>query len=634
MKPAMFSITIDKSALVLENFLFDKNRKLVRTRLNERKVKYHERFNRFYISLKYFQAARDALREFDPDQSEVYVSFMKRFPAGTPVVIDWYPSQCTVEGGVPISQFVDRMSYFNDEYRQTKMYKDGKIDGIEHLYHAERGTFPSGLLERAIKIMRKQGVPFRIHQHFRFPSPHLHLTPHFSFTPTQDQIDAVEALDASHCGLGKLPTGFGKTSYVASALIAKKGVRTMFLANQRVLIDDAEKDFLEVFAGQDVKIGKIGDGTYDPGDITVASIQGVIAGLKPVTTSEWKQLKVNQKKAQDKLNAEKATGEVKNATHAQLGKAVKAIERAVLREERRADLKTFLESVEMIIVDEAQGLGTAMWKLFLDVCPAPYRYGLTATDTRTNGGRLELIAATGERRFISSADDQIQKGRLSEFRAEFAEFDHGYSEEEIKRIKMDFHQAYEFFIVQNEERNAILIDKLLEWAYDGKSILGLVSHRSHAQVILEELERRGVDPALYRYVDGKTTKTRRQEDIRAFRDSEYPILLGTSIFDVGFNAKNASRMVRFNAGSSEVREPQRAGRTVRMREDGSHGEVFDIYDVGCPFFESQAKKRVAVLRDEFGTSRVHIKRLVRPAKETILEDAFPLDLADLKNPPF
>lgn len=623
----LFTIRIEKARLVLERFDFTGDRTLVRAALNKKEVPYNERYNRFYIPLSSFMLARDALRHLPMAQSDNYRAFMAHYPAGETVTIDWHPSYCKVRGGVPIDHFVKQMSYFNKDKQQLKSYKKGMIDGIEHLYHAEDGYFPSGLLDRAVAILKNERVAFTVNRHFEFPKPRFTWHPIFPFEPTEDQLRAVAALVAANSGIGKLPTGFGKTSYVAAALIAKKGVKTLFLANQRVLIDDAENDFKGVF-GEQLKVGKIGDGTYDPGDVTVASIQGVVAALKPLYPSERDQLRANVVMATAEYKENPTPANKRNLT-----KAEKAVEQALAREERREDVTKFLQEVEMFIVDEAQGLGTSMWNTFLKACPAPYRYGLTATDTRTNGGRLEIIAATGERRYESSAEDQIAKGRLSEFRADFVEFDHGLDDDQLKGLQMDFHEAYRYFIVENEERNAILIDKLLEWADAGYSILGLVTYTDHAAIVMAELERRGVDPERYRFVSGETAKGYRQESIRLFREGKFPILLGTSIFDVGFNAKNASRMVRFNAGSSEVREPQRAGRTVRKREDGSHGEMFDILDVGCPFFKGQSFKRIKYLRDEFGHGRVKIVRKVKTDRvpDGLLPPLPPLDeLPDLR----
>lgn len=581
------------------------NRDQFRASLKSNKtITFREVNGRFYVPFAHFQSARVALKDYSGQisLSNNYQTFARRFiTCNEPVEIHWHPAMCEIRGkGLPFHLLMPKTSYFTKTALRSKMYEKGIWDGTVHLFDVIQGVFPSGLLERFIMCLRTVGVHYTIKRYFEYPTPYLTLTPTFPFTPTDDQIAAVAALDKANYGIAKLPTGFGKTSYVAAALIAKKGVRSLFLANQRVLIYDAKKDFEQVFS--DEPIGIIGDGEFDVKNITVASIQGVIAGLKPPTALEIKQ-------AEDELRVVRFQNEGDDSKKAQqaIKKAEKKVATKKARVERSVQLTEYLKTIDLFIVDENQVLGTDMWKLFLDTCPAPYRYSLSATDTRTDGGRIEIIAATGERRYESSAAEQIEKGRLAEFKAYFKYFDHGLSPEYLKELQIDFHQAYKIFIVENDARNNYLIDVMIDWMNEGHSILGLVTRIEHAERVMALLEARGYKEGLhYRYADGKTPKKVRSEIIDDYREGKFPILLGTSIFDVGFNAKNASRVVRFNAGASEVREPQRAGRTVRMREDGSRGESIDIIDLNAPYFMQQGFKRMNLLKQEFGAERVEI----------------------------
>lgn len=560
----------------------------------------------YHASVKDIQRIRVALknRDIKMKMTSAYEEFARRclVPAEK-ITIDWYPSFCVFKGGpIPFGLIIDKTSHFTKAAMQTHSYKRGRWDGMIHSVNFQTGRFPSGLLERFVNCLVAAGMPYEINRKFEFVEPYLNLNPVFPFTPSDDQYRAVDVLDKANAGIGKCPTGFGKTSFVAAALIAKKGVRSMFLANQRILIGDAKNDFENAFVNDThIRIGMIGDGNYDPADITVASIQGIVAALKPLTFSERKKLEEKIKVAEETL--ERYPDDPKFKT--MLTKAKKSYEKAKVREARREDLEKFLKTVDLFVVDEAQVLGTDMWNVFLDACPAPYRYTLSATVTRTDGGGVLIVAATGEIRFESSAAEQIEKKRLSEFKAKFKVFDHGLPSGKADKLEISYKQAYDLFITHNELRNIHLVDKAIEWAKD-YSVLCLVTFQEHGEIIQELFEQRGLSRDYFRYIDGKTKKKQREDDIQDFRDSKFPILIGTSIFDVGFNAKNASRIVRFNAGGSEVREPQRAGRTVRMRDDGSHGESYDIKDIKVPFFERQASKRIALLEEEFGESRVEI----------------------------
>lgn len=560
----------------------------------------------FHAELKDLQKIRQVMKgkALDIRILKTYEEFAKRCLVDQgKVVINWYPSYCEFTGGpLPFELLLDKTSYFSKAALQSQMYKTGKWDGMVHNINFRTGRFPSGLLERFVSCLQAAGLQFEVNRQFDFPDPYLSFNPVFPFDPSEDQYRAVDALDKANNGIGKCPTGFGKTSFVAAALIAKKGVRSMFLANQRILIGDAQKDFEQVFANDThISIGMIGDGNYQPADITVASIQGIVAALKPLTHSERLDLTERIRVAESNLARNPNEPALKRAVTV----AKKKLDKAHAREARRADLEAFLKTVDLFIVDEAQVLGTDIWNVFLDACPAPYRYTLSATVTRTDGGGVLIVASTGEIRFTSSASDQIGKKRLSEFKAKFKRFDHGIPKAKAEKLEISYKQAYDIFIVNNEVRNLHLIDKAMEYAKE-HSVLCLVTFKEHALIVQELFEARGLSRDYFRYIDGDTKKKQREDDIQDFRDSKYPILIGTSIFDVGFNAKNASRIVRFNAGGSEVRETQRAGRTVRMRDDGSHGESYDMLDVGVPFFERQARKRIRLLEEEFGESRVEL----------------------------
>lgn len=571
-------------------------------------LKYREYKNKFYIPLTHFDGVRQVIGSKYRGRISLTIAYQKFANLfvldKNPVKIRWTPATCHITGsGIPWEDIIPATSYFDKKAKNSQSY--GKTwSGYTHLFDAMNGSFPSGLIERIVQALVKHNVPYTVERTFNYPAPYIKLNPVFGFTPTEDQIAAVAALSKANHGIGKLPTGFGKTSYVAAALIAEKGVRALFLANQRVLTDDAKRDFDGIFAGDNIKIGMIGDGTFDPGDITVCSIQSIAAALKPPTHKERQLAQHELDLAEQRLKYAEDEEHKSICLH-DVKRYRKRLASIDARMDRHDSIIPFLKSIDLFIVDEAQVLGTDQWNFFLHACPAPYRYTLSATPTRTDGGGIQIIAATGEPRYTSSAAEQIAKGRLAEFMGHFVKFDHKMDRDVTKDLAMDYHQAYELFIVNNPKRNEHLCRKVVEWARDS-SVLALVTRKEHGEIVKRMLVEMGFGENDAHYIDGDTPKKLRQGTIEAFRNSEFPVLIGTSIFDVGFNAKNASKIVRFNAGGSEVREPQRAGRTVRLRDDGSIGESYDIIDTNCPFFETQGWKRVKFLREEFGKDRVRI----------------------------
>lgn len=561
------------------------------------------RYNdRIYVPISDMDKMQMALRDYRGkfEVTERYKQLMT-FLKPAPIVIDWTPSYCYIKGGrLPFHDIIPATSYFDKKFKHVQAYKRGRLSGMVHLFNVALGRFPSGLLEIIVEILNKNNLPFELNRKFDYPEPYLTLQAKFPFEPSKDQVDSVSALHQAKTGIGKLPTGFGKTSYVSVALIEKMGVKTMFLANQRILINDAKDDFQEAFEGEE--IGVIGDGEYNPQNITVASIQGVIAALNPPTKKEMEAAEKELRMHELRFSYEDSPNNKGNVTRAR-----NKIKQMQERIDKQDDIIEYLKTVDMFIIDEGQVIGTSMWNKFFDVCPAPYRYTLTATDTRTDGGKIEIVAATGPRRYVSTASEQIEKDRLSEFLAHYKLFDHNIPKAVLKDMKLDYNLAYETFIVNNDARNNYLCDWIMKWKNEGHFILALVTRVEHGMIVKEILENRGlVEGKDYEYVDGSTKKATRQDIIARFRNEEFQILIGTSIFDVGFNAKNASKMVRFNAGSSEVREVQRAGRTVRKRDDGVIGEMIDVIDLNVPYFQSQGWKRKKLLETEFGMERVNL----------------------------
>ncbi|MED4068671.1 DEAD/DEAH box helicase [Priestia megaterium] len=569
-------------------------------------VKFREYLQKFYVSLADFDAIRSVLSKKHKggiNFTDTYQRFANKFVLSQgDVKIIWNTTVCEIEGpNIPWHEIIPKTSYFNKAAKRSRTY--GKSwSGYVHLFNPIKGEFPSGLLERVIQALTKNGTSFTIDQTFSYPKPYFHLSPSFSFEPTTDQINSVAALEKSNTGIAKLPTGFGKTSYVAASLIQKKGVRSLFLANQKILTNDARKDFEAVFAGNDISLGFIGDGVFEPGDITVASIQTIAASLKEPNEKERELAEYQIGLAEQRLKLARDDEQKKEAKK-EIKKHTARLRGIDARIERHKRVIPFLKEVDLFIVDEAQVLGTEQWNSFLHACPAPYRYTLSATPTRTDGGGIQIIAATGEMRFESFASEQIEKGRLAEFTGHFRKFDHKMEKDVVKDLNIEYHQAYDIFIVHNEKRNDHLCDKVIEWARD-YYVLALVTRKAHGEIVKKMLIEKGMNEEDVHYIDGDTNEKKREKIITSFRNCEFPVLIGTSVFDVGFNVKNASKMVRFNAGSSEVREPQRAGRTVRKRLDDTVGETYDMIDTNCPYFESQAWKRLSLLREEFGSERV------------------------------
>ena len=278
--------------------------------------------------------------------------------------------------------------------------------------------------------------------------------------------------------------------------------------------------------------------------------------------------------------------------------------------------------------DETQSVGTQTWDDVLDNVYAPYRTLLSATPKRTDGATLKIYARGGELSFFTTAEAQIERGRLSEVEIIYRVYDHKlYNKEDDSII---YNEAYQAWIVENQERNVeYVIKPTLEMLEEGRHVLVLFQYIEHGEILKQLMIDAGVPEDDIRFIYGKTGNEARKNAIREFRRGKFRVLIGSTIFDAGVNIPIISGLVMAGAGNSEITLIQRIGRSVRnadyedligylpdfMLENDGHkiARVIDVYDVNVKFFENQARNRYTVAKEEFGAGRVRIEgTIVRP----------------------
>lgn len=503
------------------------------------------------------------------------------------IIIDVFPNYSKISGTPVPDDILDRnMRYFFKPAVRMKKFKDGRWDGYFHLY--EDMKFPTGLLSVAKSTLNGKGLSYKvIYRYERRPRRKFDWVVDDNITPDPDQIEAINAAYNAGRSVVKAPTGFGKTAILAKRLTAKFGVRTLFVANKKALLDDAKHEFAEGITGLTLEsIGEIKDGIFGltkiKSDMTgndippldfevmVATIQSLDAKLKDPRTSK--------------------------------------------------KLKAWLKGVEFVMVDEVQAVGTAIWDEVLDNVFAPYRVFLSATPKRTDGATMKIFARAGDLSFTTTAEEQIEKGRLSEAEIICKIYDHKlFNKDDSSVIYTD---AYQAWIVENQDRNEIVVQNALEMVNEGRHVLVLFQYIEHGEILRDLIIKRGLPEDQVRFIYGSTKNEVRKRAIAEFRKGEFKVLIGSTIFDAGVNIPIISGMVLAGAGNSEITLVQRIGRSVRtadyedilgelpdfMKEaDGQKvAKIIDIYDANIIFFEKQARNRYNIAKSEFGASRVSI----------------------------
>ena len=278
-----------------------------------------------------------------------------------------------------------------------------------------------------------------------------------------------------------------------------------------------------------------------------------------------------------------------------------------------------------------------MWDEVLNECHAPYRIFLSATPRRTDGATLKLMAGSGPVLFTTTAEEQIEKGRLCELDISYQMFDHKLHNEYDQGI--NYSDAYKVFIVENKRRNEeCIIKPTLKMIDEGRHVLVLIQQIDHGHILKDLFIEHGIEANDIRFIWGETPDKLRQSAVQEFRKGEFKVMIGSTIFDAGVNIPIISGVVLGGAGNSDITLIQRIGRGARNCDYGdligylpefmqkNHGtkitQVYDILDMNTKFFHNQSRNRYYNASAEFGASRVHIlggdkSALRRQSKTTV-----------------
>ena len=494
---------------------------------------------------------------------------------------------------IPHKEIENVCKYFFLPAVNMKKYKEGKWDGYISLYKRWLREFPTGLLSRVTKVLEELSVPYRVdYTYDTNPPREFDWKAKDLFEPTEDQVEALEAcMKAGRC-VCKAATGFGKTSVVARYLTAMHGVPTLFIANKKVLLDDAYNDFLNGIEGVcEGDMAQLKDGWF--GDINLR-----------------KTMSFTKEDADNALNDKKIV--------------VATIQSLSVRlEDNRTSygLRKWLEEkCKFVMIDESQAINDKQWQTVLDTIKAPFRVALSATPKRTDGATMLIYAQTGELAFDTTAKKQIEQGRLCEMDIQYYPFDHKLYNDNDKDL--NYAEVYSQCIVQNNKRNSFIVERVLDMLEEERQVLILIQHIEHGHILKDMLLNAGLELDDINFIWGETSDKVRKESINNFRQGKFKVLIGSTIADAGMDIKSISGIVLCGAGNSEITHIQRIGRGARafdykkewwyepkfVRDNNGVKitKVVDILDINIAFFKKQANNRYHNAVEEFGADRVHI----------------------------
>lgn len=428
-------------------------------------------------------------------------------------------------------------------------------DGRRHLL-SSNGKFPAGLLPRVQDFFARKGVhvPVVDQRTPHLSSPEIDITGNLEKIkklPRPYQLFAMEKAVENDRGVIRIATGGGKTM-VAALIAAKLGKPTIVYVIGKDLLYQLQGFFKKVFG---TEIGIIGDGKCEIKDINVATVWSVGQAL----------------------------GIKKNASLDDGKDSEKKMDSSKFR-----SIKQMLIDCKVHIMDECHLAACDTVQAISRHIKGEYVYGMSASPWRDDGADMLIESFLGRKVVDISARELINKGYLVEPNIRFlAPKPYRYKTGKYPKI-------YSKYIVENEQRNAMIVKGATKLVEQGFIPLVLFHTIKHGDILFDELKK-NVSTAILSGKDKSETRERIKAELE---DGKIKCLAASKIFDIGVDLPILSGLIIAGGGKSSVRALQRIGRVIRPYPEKQMSAVLDFFDQ-APYLTQHAEIRKSIYETEF-----------------------------------
>lgn len=221
---------------------------------------------------------------------------------------------------------------------------------------------------------------------------------------------------------------------------------------------------------------------------------------------------------------------------------------------------------------------------------AYYRYCFTGTHFRTgdDGLAMEAICSTVLKKI--SVGYLVENGWLAPPRVFFRPV-RGTS------YGSGFKSIYDQGIVGHEERNDLVVRTSLELLERGVPTIVLVRRRNHADALGSRID----DSVVVKGGENALTSRAVQE----FNEGRHNCLIGTSVIGEGVDVPRAAALVYACGGREGVMMMQSYFRPLTANEGKDCGRIYDFVDHQNRLLRRHSSQRMAMVRDQLGSSVLH-----------------------------
>ena len=261
--------------------------------------------------------------------------------------------------------------------------------------------------------------------------------------------------------------------------------------------------------------------------------------------------------------------------------------------DRYVRIRNIIDKTATVIYDEVHHASSSSSIDALSSLDSPYRIGLSGTvNMRSDNSDYKYLSLIGNVIHTFSVSELIgrNQGKKVVVKPIVMRYDRVFLSQ-VRVQSEDWNDFYTNFIVENRDRNNIIISLIMDELDKGSHILVLVDRIAHANLLVA-----GFSPDIVITTNSKESVKIREEKFKRFRNGNIRCLICTfSIAGEGFDVPSLNTLI-FAGGKSEIKIRQAIGRIMR-KSDTDIATLYDFADPITPFM-SHFLKRLEVYMSE------------------------------------
>ena len=251
--------------------------------------------------------------------------------------------------------------------------------------------------------------------------------------------------------------------------------------------------------------------------------------------------------------------------------------------------RELVHSCQLVFLDEIHVNQGRQAYSILSQCPARMRYGLSGTITKQRGERLlrmeqlvgPVVAEATNQELVGLGRSALPVIRLVRVKA--------------SEITGPYRRAYREAVVEHEIRNATVLAEVVRYVEKDYRVLVLVTMLRHGRLLRDRLDYLDIGAA---FLEGRTPLPVREELKRKFQRGKLPVLIASTVFDVGEDLPEIDAAVFAGAGKGWEVVVQRIGRVMRRKTQRREVYVSDFLDTHNKYLLKHSVARWTHYRNE------------------------------------